>query len=272
MQASADSRFTSNTDRSSYLFPLTLIGLVLLFLAAPWSWQHKAHAALHGLCAQTPSHTLMLGGHALPFDSRMTGIYGGFLSTIVILVALGRHRASRMPSIPVVGILALFVGLMAIDGFNSLFLDLQRPHLYEPNNHLRLVTGIGTGVAIACVICYLAAISLWRQTDAKRRVVEPRDFLILLPAQIPVVAIVLSDASWLAFPMTLLLVFSAVIVISSLALIAIVLFRYRDCTYSHPTELQGTATAALLTAIAVMALLSGGRFLLEDLMNIQPLT
>src|SRR4051812_17329014 len=72
-------------------------GLLLLYFAAPWGWQHSAHAFLHGLCAQTPSHTLRFGPYGLPFDSRMTGIYGGFLSTLIVLIAWGRHRLAKTP-------------------------------------------------------------------------------------------------------------------------------------------------------------------------------
>jgi uncharacterized membrane protein len=272
MQVTIDRQRNDFDRRSLQPFPLALIGVVLLFLAAPWSIQHKAHMALHGLCAQTPSHTLLLGGRPLPFDSRMTGIYGGFVATMVVLVLMGRHRASRLPSIPVCGVLALFVGLMAIDGFNSLFLDLQRPHLYEPDNWLRLITGVGCGITLGSVVCYLFAISLWRTPQSHVPVVKVRDFVFLLPVQLPFIALALSGIELLAFPMTLFLVIAAVLVLSSLALVAIVLFRYQDCSFSHPGELQPTATAALFTAIAVMALLSGGRFMLEHLLNLQPLT
>lgn len=262
----------TRTEGSPFLLPLLVVGGLLLFFAAPWSWQHKAHAALHGLCAQTPSHTLQLGGHPLPFDSRMTGIYGGFLVTMFVLLLRRRHLAGRLPSIPTIATLALFVVAMGVDGFNSLLLDMRTAHLYTPDNRLRLLTGTGSGIAIACVVCYLFAISLWRHTDYTRRVVEPRDLLILLPAQLPFWGIVLSGLGVLALPVTLLLLISALVTLGSLCLIAIVLFRYRDSTYSHPWELQGTAAAALVSAVAVMALLSGARFLTERLLNIPPLT
>ena len=44
--------------------------------------EHKAHAFLHGICAQRPSHSLQVGDELLPFDARMTGIYTGFLSDL----------------------------------------------------------------------------------------------------------------------------------------------------------------------------------------------
>lgn len=271
MHAAVEHPTGSNAERRPRLFPFVMGGLALLFLAAPWSWQHKAHAALHGLCAQTPSHTLYLGDVPLPFDSRMTGIYGGFLATMIVLVARGRHRSARLPGWPVIGLLASFVLAMAVDGFNSLLLDLLRPNLYPPDNRLRLLTGTATGISLAVVVCYLFALSLWRAPDPRARVVIGRDVPLLLTAQIPFVALALSGAGWLAFPLSLLLVIAAVIVISSLALVAIVLFRRLDATFDTVRELHGVATAAVLAGVAVMASLSGARFLLEHLLNIQSL-
>src|SRR5215213_6245247 len=117
MQATADGRIEFEERRFRYHFPLLSLGLLLLFFAAPWAWQHKAHVALHGLCAQTPSHTLLLGGRPLPFDSRMTGIYGGFAIGFACLALMGRHRSARLPSFSLMALLAAFVGVMAVDGF-----------------------------------------------------------------------------------------------------------------------------------------------------------
>src|SRR5215211_1548630 len=85
----------------SYLFPLLLGGLIATFFCLPWSFEHKAHAYLHGLCAQRPSHSLIMGELALPFDARMTGIYGGFLVTSSYLLLRGRFVAWRLPDRPV---------------------------------------------------------------------------------------------------------------------------------------------------------------------------
>src|SRR6266508_4425764 len=95
-----------STSYRAYLFPLVASLVVLLFLAAPWSLEHKAHAALHGLCAQRPSHSFTLGTHRLPFDARMTGIYGGFLGASLYLFGRRRYLAAALPSWPSIGILA----------------------------------------------------------------------------------------------------------------------------------------------------------------------
>jgi hypothetical protein len=84
--------------------------------------------------------------------------------------------------------------------------------------------------------------------------------------------LVLSGWRWLAFPLSLLLILAAVTVVSSLALVAIVLFRRLDYTFGQASELQPVAAMALIAGVAIIAFLSGGRFLLEHLLGVPPLT
>ena len=110
-------------ERPAYVVVLVL---GLLFLLAPWPFVTKVHAFLHGLCAQRLSHSYLLGGTALPFDARMTGIYGGFLVTFCYLLAMGRARAWGEFRRPVLVLLGLFVVMMGIDGSNSTLRDFGR--------------------------------------------------------------------------------------------------------------------------------------------------
>jgi uncharacterized membrane protein len=252
--------------------PWLVLGLVALFFAAPWGWEHKAHMVLHGLCAQTPSHTLRFGSHGLPFDSRMTGIYGGFAVTLGFLVARGRHRCARVPSIPTIVALGLLVVAMAVDGFNSLLVDLLEPHFYQPDNRLRLATGMATGITIACVMCFLFAVSLWRRPSISAPAVDLRDFPAMLAIQAPFYLLATSGISALALPIALLLMFAALAAVSGIVLTSIVLFSGRDGSFADFGELDRLASLSVLVALSVIGLLAGGRFTLEHLLHLQPLT
>jgi hypothetical protein len=72
-------------------------------------------------------------------------------------------------------------------------------------------------------------------------------------------------------PVAMLLVLSATAVVSSLVLVAVVLFRQGDNGFTTVRQLQGSATMALLLGIGVMAAFAGGRFLLEHLTGAPPL-
>lgn len=253
-------------------FPILAIGLLALFLAFPAPLDDKARAALHGLCSQRPSHSFTLGERRLPFDARMTGIYGGFLTASVYLACRRRYRVFGMPTIPALGLLVGGVALLGLDGTNSLFLDLGLWHAYEPRNELRLATGLLTGVALAVGVCFLLSTTLWRRGVAGRRVVAGvGEVAVLVAIQVPPAFLVLTGRGWLFVPVAVALLLSATAVVSALALVVLTILRRRDNSYDHPTQLDGAATAALLIGIAVMALIGGGRFWLEHLTGAQSL-
>lgn len=254
------------------LLPVLALGFVALFLAFPAPLDEKARAALHGLCSQRPSHSFTLGDQRLPFDARMTGIYGGFLATSLYLAARGRYRVFGLPSLPVIGLLVGGVALMGVDGTNSLLLDLGLWHAYEPRNDIRIVTGLLTGIALAVAICFLLATTLWRRGHANRRVVEGVDELgLLVLLQLPVVVLVRSGVGWLYAPVALALLLSATAVVSALALVVLTILRRRDNSYAGPAQLDGAAAVALVVGAAVMALIAGGRFWLEHAAGVQTL-
>jgi uncharacterized membrane protein len=256
-----------------HLFLLSFGLLILAFFAAPWPFAHKAHAVLHGLCAQVPSHTLRLGDQPLPFDSRMTGIYGGFLISSIYLCARGRYQASRIPSKASMAVLVLFVGAMAIDGTNSLMLDMQLRHPYMPDNRLRLATGLLTGIALAAIVAFLLAATLWRHPIASDSVVGgPSEILLILTMQAPFATVCLFGPGFLFAPVVVFLLFAAVGALTSIMLATVVLFRRTDCTFNRPADLQPSAFVALILAVGIMVVFSGGRFLLEHAVGPPALT
>lgn len=138
-----------------------------------------------GICAQIPSHTMVIANQMLPLCSRNTGIYMGFASTFLFLLATGRLRSALLPGKWVALVFAVAVLFMAEDGFNSLFLDLRLPHLYQPHNIIRLFSGLGTGAAMAAFIIPVANTLIWRDEDerasfASLRALAPLGAVLLL--------------------------------------------------------------------------------------------
>jgi Predicted membrane protein len=140
---------------------------MLLWPGTPLNW--KMYAAVHGVCAQV--HNVSLGGEQLPLCARNTGIYSGFLLTFIYLLLLGRERAAKLPPPAIVVALVALVVVMAVDGFNSLFVDLFLPHLYTPRNELRTLTGLGMGVSLAVAILLVLNLSLRRDPDMDQPVI-----------------------------------------------------------------------------------------------------
>ena len=251
---------------------LVASGVGILFALAPWPLALKVYAFLHGLCAQRFSHTFLLGGQALPFDARMTGIYGGFLVAFCYLVAMGRVRAWRTPSPSVLALLAGFVMVLAIDGGNSTMRDFGLWYAYEPDNRLRLLTGLLTGISLAALLCYLLATSLWRHGRwDTATVASPAEVGLLVVLQIPFAAAVMSGFGILYGPVSMLLALAAIGVFVAMALSILTLVRRRDQSYQSAAELQWPLATALLTALLVIGALAGGRYLLEWWIGIPPI-
>jgi uncharacterized membrane protein len=243
------------------------------FIAAPFPLEQKAHAIVHGICAQRPSHTFAIGGNFLPFDARMTGIYLGFIVAISLLVMIGRHRRAGFLSPGSLAVVLLLVGSMAVDGFNSLFSDLRLPALYEPDNRLRLFTGMGAGVGLAVILAMLLGMSLWRRPNSKLRVTDRWwQPLILYIAGMPLALLILRGESFLFAPTVLVLVASAIVAFSSLALVSIVMIFGRENSFASAFELQPLMIWSMVAGVVTIAALALLRFGFEAMTNAPPLT
>jgi uncharacterized membrane protein len=204
----------------------------------------------------------------LPFDGRMTGIYGGTLVTIVVLSFRRRLFAFGNPPRRVVAVLALGVALMAVDGFNSLFDDLGLWHPYQPRNEFRLITGYAAGVALAVVLSWLLASSVYRVGRNEPVVGSVRDFSPMAIALVPYAALVLSGFSWLYAPLAMLLMVSAWLTMSLLVLVVVVLAFRLDERVERVARLHVPGAVAAVVGLLLMLLLASGRIWLEAAMGI----
>ena len=246
------------------VFTVTVLIVAALFLLAPGSVATKTHLALHGLCVQTPTHTLAIGGQPLPFDARMTGIYSGFAAAFGWLVWHRRLASAALPSWPVGATLLAFIAAMGVDGTNSLLLDLGLPHPYAPHNLLRLATGALAGVALAVVLTYLIAGTLWRTPrDREAAVGTWREVAQLVGLGLFVAGTIVVAPGWAYGIVASLLLASAVIVVSTVALVGLVIARRQEGRFGTFADLQRPAATALVLAVLVMATISGARLLAE---------
>jgi uncharacterized membrane protein len=255
------------------LAPLSAFLLFMGFLAAPFPLEQKAHALMHGICAQRPSHSFLLGGQTLPFDGRMTGIYLGFLVSFALLIVTGRHRHAGFLSPGSLLMVLVLAGAMALDGFNSLFTDLRLPALYAPDNRLRLFTGMGAGVGLAVMLAMLLGMSLWKKPDTRMRVTDRWwQPLALFVAGSPLALMILYGNGALFVPATCLLVISATIAFSSLALVSIVMIAGRENSFRSAFELQPHLVWGMIAGVVAIASLALLRFGFEAFTSAPPLT
>lgn len=183
---------------------LALVVVLALLLSAPHGLLDKADRAAYAVCHRITDHSFLIGGRQLPLCARCSGTYLGAFAGIAVLALRGRGKASRFPQRPQLLMLAAFMLAWAVDGTNSFLALLDLPHLYEPSNRLRLLTGTLEGIAIAAVLLPALNITLWRRPDPRRSVGSWQDLAWLLAGAGIVFAAVGSELGALLFPIALL--------------------------------------------------------------------
>ncbi len=133
------------------------------------------HAIGYGLCHQLPERSFFAAGHQLPVCARDTGIYVGFaVGLIVLAVIAGGSRPTRLPRWPVALLALLFVVMMIADGLTSYAL------VRESNNSIRLLTGLGTGWALAVSLVPMLNAQLWTEAGRGRVLPDVRAVVLWL--------------------------------------------------------------------------------------------
>jgi uncharacterized membrane protein len=269
-----NSALTSETrDRRPMLVGGFAAMVLVGFLLAPGDLAWKTHIVLHGLCAQRPSHSLQIGGVTLPMDARMTGIYLGAAVTILWLIAARRLRATRVPSLAVLAVLALFVVALAVDGFNALLVDLRFPTPYEPSNTLRMATGILGGTSLGVTLGHLFAGSMWAKGNRHRAVVtRPAELLFPISVSGVVAVLAVSDIPLLYGPFAVGLLVAAVGVFWLLAMVVMALVSERGWTCRTSADLAPLALRSLVFALVTIGALSWLRIIAEQLLRLPKLT
>jgi uncharacterized membrane protein len=236
-----------------------LLGL-LAWPGAPLEW--KMFAVVHGVCAQ--AHTVDMAGLRLPLCARNTGIYGGFLISTLYLLALGRGRAAKLPPWPILITLLAFIAIMAVDGFNSLLVDMFMPHLYTPRNDLRTLTGIGMGVAMAVLLFLILNLSLRSQPNTEQRVIGT--WLELggaLLVNFLVLAAMYGNVAIMFWPIAISAWLGITGVLYAINVLLAALFMGYEGKIARVAQLAKPATVALIFTLFELGALSAARFWLE---------
>jgi uncharacterized membrane protein len=181
-----------------------LVALGALLFAPGGTFLERLRALDGGICAQAGSHSFFPAGQQLPLCARNTGIYLGFISATLVLLASRRQRADSFPSAPIMLVLGGAVALMGVDGVNSLLLDLRLPHLYQPHNLLRLATGLGTGVAMAAFLIPVANGLLWREETEQSSFGRLGHLAVMAPVLLLAFLAVGSQSDFLLYPIAIL--------------------------------------------------------------------
>lgn len=203
--------------------------VVLWWEATPPGLLGKADAVGYAICHRIDGRSFHLGDRSLPLCARCTGIYLGAVLGVAAMAIAGRGRAGSLPPWPVIVVLVGFIGVMGIDGLNSymtLFPGL--PHLYEPSNTLRTVTGTLNGLALAGLVYPTFNQTVWKGWEVRRGIQNFRELggLVLLAAG--VAGMVLTENPLLLYPLALLSAAGVLLVLTMVDSMLILLILRRE--------------------------------------------
>jgi len=221
---------------------------VAAFVAAPGPLIEKLRSLDYGVCAQLPGHMLMPAGVELPLCARNTGIYTGVLLGMALLVARGRWRWAAFPPRRCVAVLLVLVAAMVADGANSVLNDLSLPHLYAPSNALRLLTGMGAGMALAALAMPIVASGLWYRRIAHPSVGGFADLGTYLAAGLAVALLILTQWAPLLYPIAIVSTVGLLFTVCTMNVVLMTMVLRLERAYVAPSSLFAPYSAALLIA------------------------
>lgn len=240
---------------------LAALAVIAFLLASPpHALLDKADRVAFAVCHRIPSRTFTVAGRPLPLCARCSGSYLAALAGLAVLALRGRILADRLPARPFLLLFGAFLIAWGIDGFNS-FLTFfpELPHLYEPRNGLRLLTGAMQGLALVAIMTPLVNRGFRDEGPGIASVSGTGDLTWLLGAGALVVLAVSADWPPLLYPLALV---SALAVVAFAALLNVLLLTMVADTgragWLRPIAARVTAgTALALIELAALALIHG---------------
>ncbi len=184
---------------------LAVMVILLAIVLSPASLLGKADRVGYAVCHQIPERSFVLAGRPLPLCARCTGTFLGATLGLAVMLLLRRGRASRMAPASVLFVLILFIGLWGFDGLNSyMTLFPGGPNLYEPQNWLRLTTGLLNGLALIIFVFPIYNFTLWREPTDERVIRSIWELMAILPVVALLVLVIQAEIGFLLYPLAIL--------------------------------------------------------------------
>lgn len=217
-----------------------LIGLGALLLMALYAVTDPAtlphNHALNGadwmgaaICHRLTERSFAIYGRQLPLCARCTGMYLGVFLSFAVLLLAGRARWGDLPRLPILLTLLAFIGIMGVDGVNSYTHFFPNfPHVYQPRNWLRLLTGMGAGLAMGLILFPALAQTVWRQRQAKPAIANFKELGGMVLVGGTAVLLVLSNQPTILYVLALASAAGVVLVLMAINAVLLLTIFKRD--------------------------------------------
>ena len=220
-----------------------------------------ADVAGYAFCHRISSRSFTIAGRQFPLCARCTGMYLGVILTLVLLLLAGRWRWSQLPPARIMLVLIGFVALMGIDGLNSyshFFPNI--PHLYTPQNWLRLLTGLGTGLAMGAFVFPALAQTLWHEQVWQASLGTWRELFDLVVVAAAAALLIFSNQPIILYVLGLASAIGLVVTVTALNTMILLIVTRRDARMKTWRQALLPLGMGLALAIVQISLIAFARF------------
>jgi uncharacterized membrane protein len=217
-----------------FVLPAAALGLLVTWLIlTPDGLLGKMDAIGCAVCHRMEQRSFFLGARPLPLCARCTGLFLGALIGLLYQSRLNQH--SGLPPCRFLFLFGAFLLFYAFDGANS-YLNLIMPSLYEPNNALRLSSGLLLGIGVSALLLPVMRQALLVEIDPAPILDSWKHLAAMLAIGGAVLLLMYSDNPFVLYPLAILSALSVWVLLGSAYTIILQVLLPRAVAYSSYRE------------------------------------
>ncbi len=207
-----------------------------------------------GLCHQQDPRSFGFNGLHMPLCSRCTGIYVGFIFSLVVIILIERRVKGEFPSVKTVVFTLAAILLMGLDAAVSAL------KFFDSNNYIRFITGFLAGWFIALILLQLKNILMWGKLVRVPYLNNKRSFIVWIFCSIGLIVTFMFSFERLLLFWGVISVIGMIIFVTLIVLILFfgVIRRLTNKINSWKYYIL-SFSAAFVLSIGILALLSTAR-------------
>jgi len=246
---------------------------IIWILLTPLGIFGKADAIGYAVCHRIDVRSFHIGVRQLPLCARCTGQYLGAVLGLGFLWIFGKRRSGTPPK-RVLGLMTLLLVIYAVDGVNSYFflppflkLFPGMPHLYQPSNIMRLITGTGVGLVIAMVLYPAFWGSIVPNPDPKPAINGLKIAFVMLGLGILIDLLILTGSVYVLLPAALISAGGVLLLLTMVYSMILILIFKKENQFIRLSQITRYIIAGFMLTMIQIALFDMIRFIITGTWN-----